>query len=165
MVELIDDRGNLFGRVNVVDALVVLLVVAVAVAGIALVLGGSGGSGGTQAETNETVVYVDFQSQPVEPYVAGAVPEGSIETANVSRIENRSVTPADVVTQNESGALSVRQHPTHRTVTFRVGLSVTRSGDEYLFNDAPIEVGTNLTLDVGPARIPGRVTAVNATDP
>ena len=163
MVEFIDDQGNLFGRVNVVDALVVLLVLAVVVAGIALVLGGSGPSGGAQAGSNETVVYVDFRSDPVEPYVADAVPEGSIETANASRLENRSVTPADVVTQNESGALAVRQHPTHRTVTFRVGLYVTRDGDEYLYNGAPLEVGTTLTLDVGPTTVPGRSSRSNSS--
>ena len=42
-MELIDERGRLFGRVNVVDALVVLLVAAVVVAGVALVAGGSEG--------------------------------------------------------------------------------------------------------------------------
>jgi len=41
---LIDEDGNLFGRVNVVDALVVLLVVAVVAAGAALVMGAGTGS-------------------------------------------------------------------------------------------------------------------------
>jgi hypothetical protein len=39
---LIDERGRLFGRVNVIDALVVLLAVAVVAAGVALVAGGAG---------------------------------------------------------------------------------------------------------------------------
>jgi hypothetical protein len=39
-MDLIDDRGRLFGRVNVVDALVVLFVLAIVAAGTALVLGG-----------------------------------------------------------------------------------------------------------------------------
>lgn len=37
-MDLVDERGRLFGLVNVIDALVVLLVVAVVVAGVALVL-------------------------------------------------------------------------------------------------------------------------------
>ena len=40
-MELIDEEGNLFGIVNVIDALVVLVLVAVLVAGVALVTGGS----------------------------------------------------------------------------------------------------------------------------
>jgi len=157
MVELIDGQGNLFGRVNVIDALVVGLVLAVVVAGAALVLDGSGPPVGA----NQTVVSVDFQSDPVEPYVADAVPEGPVRTTNVDRIENKSVSPTTVVTQNESGALSVHQHPINRTVTLRAGLYVTRDGAEYLYDGTPLEVGTRLTLDVGPTTISGRVTAVD----
>jgi hypothetical protein len=46
-MEIIDDEGRLFGRVNVIDALVVLFVLAVLVAGVALVTG-LGGSADTE---------------------------------------------------------------------------------------------------------------------
>ncbi|MDS0281267.1 DUF4330 family protein [Haloarcula onubensis] len=163
MAELLDEHGNLFGVVNVVDALVVLLALAVVVAGVGLVWGGTDGDRDTAA-TDRTVVYVDYRTDPVEPYVADAIPEGSIETANVSSIENKSVAPADVVTENESGALSVRSHPIHRTVTLRVGLPVTRDGGEFLYAGTSLEVGTGLTLDLGPTTVSGRVTAVEPGD-
>jgi len=41
---IIDEEGQLFGTVNVVDALVVLLFLVFGLAGTALVLDGSGGS-------------------------------------------------------------------------------------------------------------------------
>ena len=40
-VELIDKNGRLFGRINIIDVLVLLLIGAVVVAGAAFVLGGS----------------------------------------------------------------------------------------------------------------------------
>jgi len=164
MVELIDGQGNLFGRVNVIDALVVVLVLAVVIAGATLVLGGTDQPDMAQAGANQTVVSVDFQSDPVEPYVADAVPEGSVGTTNINRIKNKSVSPANVVTQNTSGALSVRQHPINQAVTLRIVLNVTRDGEEYLYDGTPLEVGTKLTLDVGPTTVSGRVTAVDPSD-
>jgi hypothetical protein len=40
--ELLDEQGRIFGRVNIIDALVVLFASAVIVAGVALVFGGGG---------------------------------------------------------------------------------------------------------------------------
>lgn len=164
MVELIDDQGNLFGRVNVIDALVVLLVLAVAVAGITLVLGGPGGSdgaNGSEAGANQTAVSIDFRTGSVQPYVADVVTEGPVGTSNVTRIENKSVAPMPVVTRNASGELSVRQHPTNKRLTLRLRLDVTRDGDEYLYSGAPLEVGTTLRLDLGSTTVSGNVTAVD----
>jgi len=167
MPDFIDEEGNLFGLVNVIDALVVLLVVAVVVAGLGLVLGGDRPDT-TQNNTtqNDTaVVYVDYQSDPLQPYVADVIPEGPVQTANITSIENKSVSPSSVVTQNQSGALSVQTHPRHRTVTFRIGLTVTRQDGEYLYAGTQVEVGRQLTLDVGPTTISGQVTAVEPTEP
>jgi len=161
MPDFIDEEGNLFGLVNVIDALVVLLVVAVAVAGLGLVLGGDRPDT-TQNDT--AVVYVDYQSDPLQPYVADVIPEGPVQTANITSIENKSVSPSSVVTQNQSGALSVQTHPRHRTVTFRIGLTVTRQDGEYLYAGTQVEVGRQLTLDVGPTTISGQVTAVEPTE-
>jgi len=163
MVELIDDQGNVFGRVNVIDALVALLVLAVAIAGLTLVLGDSGDSGSSGVGANQTVVSVDFRTGSVQPYVADVVTEGPVGTSNVTRIENKTVTQMPVVTQNASGELSVRDHPTDKRLTLRLGLNVTRAGDEYLYHGTPLEVGTTLRLDLGPTTVSGNVTAVDSS--
>ena len=58
-IQLIDDEGNLFGVVNVIDALVVLGVIAVVVAGVALVTGGGGTNSGSADATNQTAGELD----------------------------------------------------------------------------------------------------------
>ena len=162
MPDIIDEKGYLLGVVNVVDALVVLLLTALVVAGLGLALGGP--SDTDQPAASTTVVEVNFQSEPVQPYVAEAVVEGPVPTANVSRLENRSVAASTVVTQSESGALSVQPHPTLRTVRFRVGLTVTHVDGAYRFEGAPVHIGAGLTLDVGETRITGNVTAIEPAD-
>ena len=92
-MEVIDEKGRLFGVVNVVDALVVLVVLAMVIAGTALVMGG---------EENDT------SGEPTEPApqryatIAYDVPVGSDgaalstgETVNVTN-GGESYTVADV---------------------------------------------------------------------
>ncbi|MFC7156829.1 DUF4330 family protein [Halomarina halobia] len=70
-MRFIDEEGRVFGRVNVVDALVVALVASVLVAGVALVSGADepeASANGTDAATYATV---SFGSQP--DYLAAAV--------------------------------------------------------------------------------------------
>lgn len=64
-VPMIDDEGNLFGVINVIDALVVLFVIAIVVAGIAVV-SSSGDETSTASDTDLETRYVtvDFGTQP-----------------------------------------------------------------------------------------------------
>lgn len=82
-MELIDERGRLFGRVNVIDALVVLLAVAVVAAGLALVFGGGGGADptappgeGDETPPDTTHATVDLGEHP--SYVARLVQPGNV---------------------------------------------------------------------------------------
>jgi len=161
MVEVIDEEGNLFGVVNVIDALVVLLVVAVLGAGVSLVLGGPTPQDATGTDgPNRTVVDVEYRSENLQPYVVDAIAEGTVPSENVTRIHNRSVTASQVITQNQSGTLSVQQHPTRQTVTLRLGLNVTVRDGEYLYNGQPLQIGMQLTLDLGETTVTGSVVAI-----
>jgi len=69
-MKLLDDEGNLFGKINVIDALAILLVVAVVVAGIAVLVPGSNDPVSTPStdstnSTNETrYATVDLGTHP-----------------------------------------------------------------------------------------------------
>ncbi|MFC7213485.1 DUF4330 family protein [Saliphagus sp. GCM10025334] len=70
-MELIDDEGNLFGRVNVVDALVVLVLLAVVVAGLAVV---GVLTGDAESETRYATIDLGTQSE----HVAEQISEGDV---------------------------------------------------------------------------------------
>lgn len=163
-MKLIDDRGNLFGAVNVIDALVVLLVVAVAVAGVALLTGGeTQNPEQTQEqpdpspELSSTAATVEVVG--VQPYVADALAIGPVETDGIVAIENKSVAPTTVVTEDESGELSEREHPQKRTVTLQVTLETTAQGNETVYGEKPLEIGRTATFDFGDVTVEGTVTA------
>jgi len=85
-MELIDDEGNLFGRINVIDALAILLVIAVAVAGIAVLAPGS----------NDTTDEMDTaEPEPVSETRYATVDLGT----HPNRIANQ-ITTGDTVERN-----------------------------------------------------------------
>lgn len=156
-MNLIDDKGRLFGTINIIDALAVLLVLAVVAAGTAFVL-----STDAQQTNQQTQTTVTFQITGVQPYVADAIPEGPIDSDAIAAVENKSVHPTKVVVTDQNGTLHERTHPQKRTVTLEVTLNTTVQNDETLFGGEPLEVGRQLTLDFGPVTVQGNVTGVPA---
>ena len=142
-MELLDERGRLFGRVNVVDALVVLLVAAVVVAGVALVAGGGGLGIGTTAETSR-VVTVELGSHPGR--VAALVQPGDVTFAG----ENATIT--DVYrSPTADGVLlvaAVRVDGQMTTDGFEVGRTPLRYGVEPRLESAEYQL-TARVVNVG----------------
>lgn len=158
-MKLIDDNGNLFGAVNIIDALVVLLVVAVVVSGVAFLVGQqpSQPTDDTPEPESRTVT---LQVVGVQPYVADALAVGDVESGSVVAIENKSVAATTVVTEDEAGNLHEREHPQQRTVTMRVTLQTTEDENGSLVGETPLEVGRNVTLDFGNVTADATITAV-----
>ena len=154
-MDLIDDKGRLFGTVNIIDALAVLFVLAVVAAGAAFVLGAD------DQQSNQQQTTVTYQITGVQPYVADAIPEGPVRTDAIAAVENKTVRPTEVVVQDDAGELHERPHPRKKTVTLRLTLNTTQTDDDIQFEDEPLEVGRDLTLDFGPVTVDGNVTALN----
>jgi len=155
-MDVIDEQGRLFGTVNVIDALVVLVVLSTVVAGAALVVGQE-----SPAEPRE--ITIAAQTPPVQPYVAAAIPEGSVDGSSVVAVHNKSIRPTTVAVRADNGTLHERDHPLNRTVTMAVTLSVSEVPDDgvtaYRFNDEPLEIGRDVTFDFGRVSVNGTVTS------
>lgn len=156
-MDFIDDKGRLFGKLNVIDAFVLLLVLAVAGLGGVFVLGDGGRS--TEEGTTATV---QIRLAEVEPYVADAIPTGAVDTDSVVAVTNRSVSPAIVTVATANGTLRQHEHPRKRTVHLTVELNVTPGENDPTFDGQPVEVGRTMTLDLGPVTVEGLITAVEA---
>lgn len=147
-MELVDDEGNLFGAVNVIDALVVLGVVAVVVAGAAFVIGGDD-EPAPEPETNTTYATVDAGTQPA--YVVDAINEG------------------DTYAPDGSSTLTVTDvHLTPRGddigVTLRVALEGEPNGDAITYDNAPPRLGRTLGIETSRYELDGQIRAVGESD-
>lgn len=156
-MELIDDQGYLFGTINVIDALAVVLVLAVVTAGTAFVL-----SNDQATEEEQQRVTVELEIKGVQPYIADAIPTGTIRNDGVAAIENKSVHPTKVIINDQNGTLHEREHPRKQTVRLHVTLNSTSVDGEPQFAGSALEVGRQLTFDLGPVTVKGTVTEVES---
>ncbi|MFA9515730.1 DUF4330 domain-containing protein [Halopenitus sp. H-Gu1] len=144
---LIDDEGDLFGVVNVVDALVVLLVAAVVVAGAAFVLADDPDP---KPETDTTHVTLDLGTQPA--YVVDAINEGDVyEPTDETRL-----TITDVHLTPQGGNVAVLA---------RVEIQGTLDNDGGLvYENAPPRLGRTLQIVTDRYQVDGQIRAVGEGD-
>lgn len=146
-MELIDDEGNLFGIVNVVDALVVLLVLAVGVAGVALVFSGDDEPAPDIETTHATL---DLGSQPA--YVVDAINEGDTHAPD----GNSELTITDVHLTPRGSDIGV---------TLRVELEgEVTDGGAIGYANAPPRLGRTLAIETPRYEVDGQIREVGDDD-
>ncbi|GAB3691635.1 DUF4330 domain-containing protein [Salinarchaeum chitinilyticum] len=152
-MELLDDEGNLFGVVNVVDALVVLLILAVVVAGLAVV----GVFGGEEGESATRYATVDLGEQP--GYVAQAITEGD----RMVLANGQNVTVTDVYRAPTAGGTNPDR--AHVLVQTRVSGTLTeadgRDDPVFQFGGDRMRVGSQLALDTSEYTVKGTVAGMS----
>jgi len=140
---IIDDEGNLFGVVNIIDALVALLFLAVVVAGAALVFGGGESSPNQNPET--THVTLDLGAQP--EYIATAINEGD----SYSPDSNSQLTISDIYIAPEDG---------QTRFIVRAELQGTANDDSIDYAGAGPRLGRSLSITTDQYEVSGQIRAV-----
>lgn len=151
MTEIIDSEGNLLGRWNVVDVLVVLFVLAIAISGIALA---SGGPIFAAAATETTHVTVEKTVQPaVADALASAHPapeSGVVEVGDVRVIDVFAVNTTEYTNATEI----------HKVVRVSLVLeTATRDGLAY-YGGERLYVGQGVRVDLTTVVLDGTVVAM-----
>jgi hypothetical protein len=145
-MDIIDSEGRLFGRVNIIDALVVLLVAAVLAAGIALVAG-SGGSSGP-----DSPVSAEFATLTIGP-VSDETATVLAETDSLSLVEGeRTLNVTDVVRtphpSRDAALVLVRVRVPIGTASNSLSERVPVSTGQFRYNATVDSLGNRSTIDV-----------------
>ena len=157
--ELIDEDGQLFGVINVIDALVGLLIISVLVAGIALVGPLSGGD-----NTETRYVTIDAGTQP--EYIATQITEGDQWTPEGSAT-TLTVEEAFISPQVESDQAGNRRVIIRAAVNGTLIESTAQIDESQLdntpiqFAGEPLRFGRTFTIETNQYVIEGTVTDVS----
>ncbi|AAV46461.1 unknown [Haloarcula marismortui ATCC 43049] len=138
---LLDEDGNLFGLVNVVDALAALLVIAVVVAGAALVLQPEP----EPPDPNTTNVTLDLGTQP--SYIVTEITEG--DTYSPGGDSKLTITDVHLTPQDNQ-----------TRVILRATLQGPPDGDSLTYVNAPARLGRPLTIATSRYEVDGQIRAV-----
>lgn len=155
-MDLIDDKGHLFGIINIIDALVVLLVLSVVAAGTAFVLQkGAGASGGSTIQTNQNATpatrYATVNLGTHPSYVAERITEGD---NSIVQDDNLTVTDVYQIPSNKNIRVWARVQLN--------GKSIKRENiTEFAFGGKIIGSGSKLSVATDEYRINGTVHNVD----
>jgi hypothetical protein len=174
--QIIDNKGNLFGIINIIDALVILTLVAVMMAGVTLatdsalaslvpvglgVLGFVGaGKVDSKMDTDDTdeeqFKSIQLRVNEIEPAVAEAMAIGDTALEDDMEIIDLQSEAATVVVESNDGTLVERPHPRQRTVTMIGEISSEKTRREGFRGDR-LYVGRELHLDLDQVRVEASV--------
>lgn len=135
---LIDDRGFILGKINIIDVLVVLLVLSVAVAGYAFITA-------EEEPPAERTVVLD----------AGVQPDTVLDTLAVGAINTPDVVSLDEIETTET------DDGTEVVLTLTIVVDEDRDGLAH-FDDARLHVDRTIEVDLETAIIEGTVIGVRA---
>lgn len=143
---IIDDDGDLFGLVNVVDALAILLVLAVVAAGAAFAL--QSDESPAQPDTETVNATLDLGTQP--DYIVQALNEGDSYTPGSN--SELTVTDVHLVPQGDA-----------TRVLLRVSLEGSGSDGTVTYAGAPPRLGRELTVQTDAYAVKGTIRDVNGS--
>jgi len=169
-MDIIDDEGNLFGLINIIDALVVLLVLSTVVAGIALVTEPDEQSAPNATDTEEpsteqpTASATDTEEPSTEPprlnvsltvestvhpSVAETLRVGAVirgDNATVAELTTLDISQAQVTTTDADGNIRLVEHPTDKRVRLVLAVVPDTTGGVLMFQGQTVRVGERVDI-------------------
>lgn len=161
-MKLIDEKGKLFGKVNLVDILVVVLVVALVAGAVVRVTSSRYNAAGSNPLTSkEQYCYVTVFSSLVVPEIAENLHEGDRLVANNAYTDAEVVSvksePAAYVGVDSNGKAVYSEHPIWKDVTvvvkekvdpndviLKVGNQEARIGYNYILKTQTVETNCKI---------------------
>lgn len=148
-MNVLDDKGRLFGFINLIDAFVILLLLAALVAVGVFLFGGSN-------ESAVRYVTIEFDHQP--KYVANFVSEG--DRATYSSGSNLTITDVYVTPGDRNVSIIVRAK-LYGTMVERSGLD----SSVFTFAGSVLRTGSEIGIDTGDYSLNGVVTDIAKNNP
>lgn len=150
MSKIIDEKGKLFGFINIVDLLVAIVIIGViAVIGIRLT-SSSRNAEGQNTLDGKKEIYVTLYGNSIVPEVAETLKPGDKLVANNvftdAEIVSVDMVPAAYITTNSDGEAILTEHPIWKDITVVIKDTVNASNPILKAGNQEVRVNYNFIL-------------------
>ena len=153
-MKLIDEKGRLFGKINLIDLLVVLLIVAV-LAAVVWKLGGKKAAAAVTGTEKKAVYTVEFEDVPAD-IAEYAKTQTQKSLVNDSKLIDAVIT--DVQTEVYANDFD------HVRLYITVEASASFTGNVYKVGPQEVRVGYEYILKTSEFELTGLISALEVTD-
>lgn len=153
-MKLIDEKGRLFGKINLIDLLVVVLLAAV-LAAVVWKLGGKKAAAAVTGSNKKAVYTVEFEDVPADIADFAQTQTGK-PLVNDSKLIDAAV--SDVRTE------AYTNEPGHVRLYITVEASASFTGNVYKVGSQEVRVGYEYILKTSEFELTGLISALEVTD-
>lgn len=153
-MKLIDGKGRLFGKINLIDLLVVILIVAV-IAAVAWKLGGRKAAAAVTGSAKKAVYTVEIEDVPAD-IAAYAETQTGKSLVNDSKVIAASITDVRSETYNADNG--------HQTLFITVEADASFTGNVYKVGPQEVRVGYEYILKTSEFELTGLICALEVTN-
>lgn len=160
-MKLIDEKGRLFGKVNLIDFVVVILVLLLVAAVGYKVLSPRMASSPTAQGEVTAVVKVTSRSNTV----VSQVKEGQTLISNNDYVPNATIedvkaVPSDYITQDSQGKVHLEKHPTLKDIYITIKVKTNTNVPVYKVGIQDLDVGKKFTVKTQTIEMDGTVEQI-----
>ncbi len=137
LMKLIDNRGRLFGKYNIIDVMVVLFILLVVIVGARFVL--------VQPEAEWTIVKVRAGNQP--DYVADSLAVGDLLLGGEGNVIGN-ITELQILPDGGD----------NKNIVMKLNLNTETQDNKTLFNDNELKIGSSIGISTKKVTVKGTVT-------
>ena len=145
MARFLDERGRIFGKVNVVDLVVMLVIVAIVVFAVVRF----GGATAQRAPLKVTYTVEEVRQLTVDAIQDVVDVNGTVTDEGgtvLGKVEGVEVQPTQVEYMTPEGELKAFDSPIMKDVKITVRGEGSKSGETWRIGSVPIRVGKKVTL-------------------
>ncbi len=150
-MKIVDEKGRLFGKINLIDLLVIVLVIAI-VAAVGWKLVGSKAAAAVSDNQHEITFTVIFEDQPTE------VAQFAETQVGKQLVNNAKLIPAEVT---EVSSIPLASEP-HANLYVTVKATATLSGNVWKVGSQEVRVGYEYILKTSEFELTGIITGMEA---
>ena len=158
-MKFIDEKGNLFGKINVIDFVVLLAVLAAAVVfAFSWISGYMGDKTRDTKKAEEKEFIMEFYADEVADYVVEHLKEGAElydadSAAKLGEVVSFETGPSRVYVTNEAGEIVVSEKEGYSSLTIVGKVTATQGDGGIEVSGCTYGVGHTMTLRAGNAKI------------
>lgn len=162
-MKIIDEKGRLFSRINIID-LSVLLVLLFSVQAVFF---GYKATTAKPSPLNERWISAQVRFEDVDSRLSDLIKAGDCENEqsgrNIGRIAKVvGIKPYDVVSMQANKELIVVEHPFRRMVTMDLNMLCQEKGGALYYKDHLVKIGTNIVFSTAAYYMYGTIIGMDA---
>lgn len=150
-MKIMDDKGRFFGKINIIDILVILFIILIIAVGVKFVY---------FKESTIELTTVDILKKNQDQWRLDAISKGDIQIKDeevIAKIIKLETKPSQMIITTDDGEIIIKDHPIKKDIFLTIELISEFDRDQRRFNNQVLLIGNGLRFQTEKYNIKGTI--------